>query len=199
MHRHGDMFNRYLAALRQADHHLGRLFAALRARGLADDTLVVITGDHGEAFGEPHDVVSHGNGLYDECQRVPMILWNPRLFPGGRRDARVGAHVDINPTIAHLLNVTPASNWQGASLFSPDHPGRAYMMVDLSGYQFAVADAGHKYILHATAGFDRLFDLKADPLEQRDIARAQPQRAAELRSRISAFVHAEERYLNANR
>jgi phosphoglycerol transferase MdoB-like AlkP superfamily enzyme len=82
---HGDMLERYLNAIRQADRHLGRLFESLRSRGLADDTLVVITGDHGEAFGDLHDVFSHGTGMFDECQRVPLVLWNPRLFAGGLR------------------------------------------------------------------------------------------------------------------
>ena len=50
---HGELLERYLNALRQADRHLGRLFEALRHRNLADDTIVVITGDHGEAFGDP--------------------------------------------------------------------------------------------------------------------------------------------------
>jgi phosphoglycerol transferase MdoB-like AlkP superfamily enzyme len=197
---HGDLLERYLNALRQADRHLGRLFAALRARGLADDTLVVITGDHGEAFGETHDVFSHGTGMFDECQRVPLILWNPRLFPAGQRDTeKVGAHVDLNPTLAHVLGIDPPPTWQGASLFSPDHPNRAYMLTDLAGYQFAVTDAHHKYVLYATAGFERLYDLRSDPLEQRDESKSLPDLAGQLRARISAFVHAEEEFLESSK
>ena len=195
--RHGDSFNRYLNAMRQADHHLGRLFEALRERHLADDTLVVITGDHGEAFGTVHDVVSHGTALFDECQRVPMMLWNPRLFPTPKRMDKVGAHVDINPTLAQVLGIDPLPQWQGASLFSPDHPGRAYMFVDLAGYQFAVADNRHKYVLHYTGGFQRLYDLVDDPLEQEDLSASEPEVALQMRGRISAFVHAEENYLRA--
>lgn len=198
--RHGDLLERYLNAVRQADRHLGRLFQALRSRGLADDTLVVITGDHGEAFGDLHEVFSHGTGMFDECQRVPLMLWNPRLFPGGARETeKVGAHVDINPTLAHLLGIDPPANWQGASLFSPDHPNRAYMMTDLAGYQFAVTDGQHKYVLHATDGFERLYDLQADPLEQTDLSRSHTDIAGSLRARISAFVRAEEAYLDAGR
>jgi lipoteichoic acid synthase len=195
---HGDLENRYLNAIRQGDHHIGRLFDALRARNLADDTLVVITGDHGEAFGQAHEVVSHGSGLFDECQRVPMMFWNPRLW-GGQRSGRVGAHVDINATIAHILGIDPPREWQGASLLSPQHPGRAYMLVDLSGYQFAVADERFKYVLHYTDGFGRLYDLKADPLEQRDVSGEHAEVTAAMRGRVSAFVRAEERYLASPR
>lgn len=196
--RHGGWINDYLSALRQVDRHLGRLFDELRRRGLADDTLVVITGDHGEAFGWAHEAYSHGGDLYDECMRVPLMLWNPRLFAGGKRWEKTGGHVDINPTIAHLMNVDPHPRWQGASLFSPQHPGRAYMSVDLSGFVFGVSDGRWKYILHATDGFDRLFDLKNDPAELRDVSRQNPAQVREFRCRISAFVKEEEGYLQRN-
>jgi phosphoglycerol transferase MdoB-like AlkP superfamily enzyme len=64
---------RYLNTVHFVDEQLGRLFDGLRERGLADDTLVVITGDHGEAFGDPHNAWGHGSRVYDECVRVPMI------------------------------------------------------------------------------------------------------------------------------
>src|SRR5262249_39089094 len=99
----GELLERYLNAIRQADRHLGRLLEALREKGLADDTLVVITGDHGEAFGSPHDVMGHGAALFDENLRVPLMLWNPRMFPKPERSAEPGGHVDLNPTLLHLL------------------------------------------------------------------------------------------------
>ena len=64
--------SRYLNVLRQVDEHLGDLFRALRDRGLAEDTLVVITGDHGEAFGDPHEQRGHGFTAYQEDVSVPI-------------------------------------------------------------------------------------------------------------------------------
>jgi arylsulfatase A-like enzyme len=197
---HAAALNRYLNAMRQVDRHLGRLFDFLRARGLAEDTLVVVTGDHGEAFGDPHDVVvGHGGGVYDENLRVPWLIWNPRLFPAGERRQHAGGQVDLNPTIAHLLGVAPPPDWQGASLFSPDHPRRAYLLADRGGYQFAMTDGRYKYALHETDGFERLYDLRQDPQEQTDVAAKFPEVAREMRRRTSAFVQAEERFLNAKR
>jgi phosphoglycerol transferase MdoB-like AlkP superfamily enzyme len=197
-HRHAADENRYLSAIRQVDRHLGRLFAGLRQRGIADDTLVVITGDHGEAFGDRHDTNGHGAALFDECVRVPMMIWNPRTFKG-ERDLRVGSHVDIGPTIAHVLGVEPLPHWQGASLFSPDHPGRAYAVIDVAAYQFAAIDAGHKYILNATAGAEHLFDLRADPMERRDVGKEQGGTLEQMRGRVRAFVKAEDGYLDASK
>jgi arylsulfatase A-like enzyme len=187
-------FNRYLNAVHQADHHLGRLFQALRDRNLADDTLVIITGDHGEAFGYPHEVMGHGGGLYEENLRVPLMLWNPRLFPTGERVERVGGHIDLCPTLAQILGIEPPPNWQGASLFSPDHPNRAYFLADLSGYIFGMTDSRYKYMYYFTDGHQRLYDLQQDPLEQHDLSSQHPEVAAPMRARVSAFVHAEEQF-----
>ena len=126
-----------------------------------------------------------------------MLLALSDALVVGERDGRVGSHVDVGPTIAHVLGVEPLPQWQGASLFSPDHPGRAYAVIDVAAYQFAVVDARHKYILNATAGAERLFDLRADPLERGDARAEQGGVLDELRGRVRAFVKAEEAYLDA--
>jgi phosphoglycerol transferase MdoB-like AlkP superfamily enzyme len=187
--------NRYLNAIRQDDYQLGRLFAALRERGLDKDTLVVITGDHGEAFGSPHPVMGHGNGLFDENLRVPLMFWSPQLYAGGRRIEKPAGLIDINPTLAHLLKIKPPASWQGCSLLSPEHPGRVYMMSDRDGYQFGVVDGTHKSIFYASGGYQHLYDLASDPLEQTDISSANQPMANDLRSRISAFINYEETYI----
>jgi phosphoglycerol transferase MdoB-like AlkP superfamily enzyme len=193
---HGQLFERYLNAIRQADHHLGRLFEAVRARGIADRTLIVVTADHGEAFGDLHeDAVSHGGALYDECLRVPMMFWNPRLFAGGRRDPRAGAHVDVLPTIAHLLGVGPPDGWQGTSFLAPDRPGRAYLTADAFDVEFGVTDGRYKYIVDVAADRERLYDLEKDARERIDLVTERPQIAAELRARVAAFIQVQQESL----
>jgi phosphoglycerol transferase MdoB-like AlkP superfamily enzyme len=191
--------NRYLNAIRQVDRHLGRVFAWLRGQGLADDTLVVITGDHGEAFGELHaDDIGHGSAMFDENLRVPLMLWNPRLFPTPRREPRIGGHVDVLPTLAHLFAVAPLPpDWQGTSLFCADHPGRVYLQADRITRQFGLTDGRYKYI-NCIEGqsYERLFDLQADPSERHDLSTSDPVRAAEFRARTAAFLKAEEDYVN---
>jgi arylsulfatase A-like enzyme len=157
---------------------------------------VVVTGDHGEAFGHPHPMMGHGNGLFDENMRVPLLFWSPALFEGGRREVKPAGHVDVNPTIAHLLGVQPPADWQGCSLLSPEHPGRVYMLSDRDGFQFGVVDGMRKAILYATAGYDQLFDLANDPLELDNLSKKMPEVSAQLRTRISAFIQFEEKYLN---
>jgi arylsulfatase A-like enzyme len=187
--------SRYLNVLRETDRQLGRLFAALRERGLADDTMVVVTGDHGEAFHDPHDQRGHGFTVYQEDVHVPLMLWNPRLFPAGRRVATVGAHMDINPTIADLLAVEPVGEWQGRSLFDPARPPRAYFMAGIGDYLFGLRESQWKYILNTTRGREMLFDLEHDPDEQHNAATAEPERCRRLRQRIAAWVTFEDEFL----
>jgi hypothetical protein len=186
--------NRYLNAIRQSDHQLGRLFRFLREKGLDRETLVIITGDHGEAFGSPHPTMGHGSALFDENLRVPLIFWAPGFYTGTRNPKPVG-HVDINPTLAQMLAVPIPKAWQGCSILSPDHPGRVYMIADRDGFQFGVMDNSLKSIFYATAGYEQMFDLTSDPLEQKNLAYKEKDKAGELRSRISAFIKYEEAYL----
>ena len=186
---------RYLTVVRELDENVGRLFAALRERGLADDTLVVITGDHGEAFADPHTQRGHAFTVYDEEARVPLILWNPRLFPEGSRVPTVGGHVDLNPTLADMLELPPHREWQGHSLFDPDRPNRAFLMAIAGGDVFGVRDGKWKYVYEAWNGRESLFNLEADPNEQLDLTRSEPAITLELRARVAGFVAFEDAFL----
>jgi arylsulfatase A-like enzyme len=187
--------SRYLSLVHNADAQLARLFAALRERGIADDTLVVVTGDHGEAFADPHPQRGHAWSVYDEEVRVPLLLWNPRLFPEGRRVPTLGGHVDLNPTLADILDVPPDGEWQGHSLFDPAHPERAYFMAIAGGDIFGVREGDWKYIYDVTSGRESLFNLRLDPEEQHDFARGEPEHAARLRQRVAAWVTFEDAFL----
>ncbi len=101
----------YDGEIRFTDLHLGRLFDELRAKGLYDKTVVVITGDHGEAFGE-HGYDMHGYHLYET--KVPLIIRVPGLAP--RRATTPAGHVDIMPTLANLAGGAPTDDMMGRSL-----------------------------------------------------------------------------------
>jgi arylsulfatase A-like enzyme len=187
--------NLYLNCLTEMDRQLGRLFDGLHERGLADDTLVVITGDHGEAFGHPHgSTYGHGGRLYQENVNVPLILWNPKMFAPGRRVDTVGGQVDLNPTVAHLLDVAPSETWQGRSLFDPLRPPRAYFYAANEDYLFGVREQNLKYVFNASRGRDELYDLSRDPAEQTNLARDHPDRCQRLRQRLAAWVDYEGRH-----
>jgi len=104
----------YAASLRYVDDRLGAFLNWLDSAGLAKDTVVVLTSDHGELFGE-HDALYHGNFLYDELTRVPLVVAGPGV-PGGERRAELASHVDLFATLCDLCGLD-APETAGDSLF----------------------------------------------------------------------------------
>jgi lipoteichoic acid synthase len=194
---HADALARYLNVLHEADANLGRLFAALRERGIADDTLVVVTGDHGEAFADPHDQQGHGFSVYQEEVNVPFMIWNPRLFPETKHLANIGGHVDLNPTLADILDVPTPAEWQGHSLFETERPERTFFVASVDDYILGMREGTWKYVFEATSGTESLYDLKADPSEQRNALTLEPERARRMRQRVAAWIDFEDQFIAA--
>lgn len=108
-----DEVARYDGEIRFTDLHLGRLIDQLKAKALYDRTVVVITGDHGEGFGE-HGITRHGYHLYAAQTKVPLIIRVPGLPP--RRTTTPAGHIDILPTLVNLAGGQPAADMMGHSL-----------------------------------------------------------------------------------
>lgn len=181
--------NRYLNAVREADAQLGRLFAALRRLHLDRDTAVLITGDHGEAFGGIHDSHFHGLNLYEEDIHVPMILWSPALFNHETHSSVVGGHIDIGPTILDLLAMDKPAGQQGQSLFRADPDERIYFFQNKSYLLFGVRSGPWKYIYNSVTGKEQLFNLQNDPGETANLAGSSPNQCLEFHRRIMAWIY----------
>ncbi len=185
--------DRYLNVLHETDRHLGRLFDAIRRAGLDQDTLIVVTGDHGQAFGDPHDSYMQGRTVYEEDVKVPLLLWYPRLYRSATRSSTIGSHIDVAPTIADLAGLPAASDWQGRSLFDPEHAPRAYFYVAEGHFALGMREGNWKYIFDLREGAEELYDLDRDPTEQHNLATAQPERCARMRQRLAAWTDANRR------
>jgi len=189
--RNSDL-NRYLNALRETDRALGQLLAALEQQQVLDSTLVVVVGDHGEAFGQ-HGHYVHGVDLYDEEIHVPLMLINRRLFHG-ETDSTLGGLIDVAPTILDLLGDPLPASWQGQSLFGRDRPGRAYLFTSRSRVLFGYRDAVRKVIYDAGTNTMELYDLQADPGESLNVAGGSPDSVSVARQRLAAWVQYQQRF-----
>lgn len=107
--------DRYDQEIAYTDQQIGRVVADLKSRGLWDRTIVVVTGDHGEGFGE-HGVKLHGYHLYAAQTKVPLIIRVPGLPP--RRSRTAAGHIDVLPTLANLVGAAPSAEMMGRSLVS---------------------------------------------------------------------------------
>jgi arylsulfatase A-like enzyme len=191
---------RYDAEIAFTDHQIGELFAALDRLGLARNTLVAVSADHGEGLMQ-HGELNHGTQLYEEQVRVPLLLRWPRRLPAGRVVDGAVSLIDVAPTLLALAGVAPEPGdaTQGRSLvpvieggetidpaqpiflFRPDNS-------EIPGEQYAVRQGDWKLVVGPGEGARELFDLTRDPGERDDQAASQPARAQELEDRIRAWL-----------
>lgn len=176
-------FRRFLATARQADNLISSLCSELGRLGRADSTLLVITGDHGDAFGE-HGWFCHGHALFEEDVHVPMIFVSPRIKEVGIDANIVGSHVDLWPTLADLCEIPLNPLWQGKSLLGDRDNRRAYFF--RPGAQ-GVREGRFKYVWDYFVGQEYLFDLLSDPQETANISASHPELCLTLRRRLRAW------------
>ncbi|MGB7293983.1 MAG: sulfatase-like hydrolase/transferase [Candidatus Aminicenantales bacterium] len=177
------------------DHYVGQVIAALREKGLFQKTLIVLAGDHGEAFGEKIEM-GHGVFLYDGTLRVPMIfLAEDRLPKGAVIMPRVRL-IDIVPSVLDLLEIPPPTEVQGQSLL-PHISGQK--KEDLGSYletYFPRENYGWSELVGLIEGdwkFIRapkpeLYNLKTDPEEAENVLGREGRRAQEMRSLLEEMI-----------
>ena len=166
--------NRYLNAIYHSDETLGKLMQILKKRDLDKSTLVVVVGDHGEAFGQ-HNQYGHASKIYEENVHIPLFFINQELFKGEQEDI-LGSQIDIAPTIMDILHYPIPSTWQGMSLFdnTTTKKKRIYFFSPWSDFLFGYREGNTKYIFNATNNSDEVYNLLIDSLETNNIASTIP-------------------------
>ena len=185
----------YDAEIRYMDARLGRLLEAIESSPRSDATVIAITADHGESFGE-HYFVSHGAHLYEHNVRVPLLI----RYPGTDGGARVDAPVQIHLLFAMLLRaagVPVPEGVDGRDLASAAgdiilQVQRSDLNVRMFGEFFdrdlvAIQSWPHKLVV-GTTGERELFDLESDPEELRNLAADEPELVQSLAARLRALA-----------
>lgn len=192
-----DLVSQYDGGIAYLDHEIGRLVDRLRKRGLLDSTLLIVTADHGEAFGE-RSLIEHGVSVYQNQVHVPLLIH----FPGEARGRVVRADVssvDLLPTVLDVAGIrTPAglsgvSLRDGAALRDRDVIAESYpngYLVRYSPRFRRVSRAilrGPLKLIVTTAGRSSLFDLSRDPDEAHDLLR-EGRKAPALRAQLARWL-----------
>jgi lipoteichoic acid synthase len=179
-----DLVNRYLNAVRYEDFFLKNLFDQYRKLGLYEDTVFIILGDHGEAFGE-HARYQHDNVPYEEGLKIPMIVHDPKRFENGARVAVPVNQLDILPTVADLLGYQlEGGEYEGRSLLGslPTNRTLLFSCWNESGC-LASLKGTEKYIYHFDDKPEEIFDLSKDPVERQNLAEQYPPERLDERRR----------------
>jgi len=189
----------YDAEIRQLDDVLGRFLGWLDERDLADDTLFVITSDHGEEFQE-HGSVLHGTTQYQELLKVPLLVAGPGVPAGQVLDAHVSG-VDVTPTVLGLMGV-PSSQprdgldlsvlWRGGTLperllyGEADHNNKVDGR-EVNDIKQMVRRGTEKLHLDRSSGRYELYDIAGDPGEHSELGAQRAAALAELRADLERF------------
>jgi arylsulfatase A-like enzyme/Flp pilus assembly protein TadD len=191
----------YDAEITGVDRQIGRIVDRLRADGLLDDTILIVTADHGESLSE-HGEQTHAIFVYDATVHVPLIVRYPKLFKTSVYDAPVRS-VDITPTVLDALGLPPTPNVDGRSILAamrgketpPQLPQYSESLLSEVGFGmaplFAVRDGGYKYIRAPRA---ELYDLRSDPRELNNLFASQRRIAARMDAQLTQLLDGSHRH-----
>jgi arylsulfatase A-like enzyme len=167
------------------DDQLGRLFGALDSRGLLENTLIVITADHGELHGE-HNGFGHGSHLYRQVVDVPLVVVGPRNVPKGKTVVQPVSLRDLPSTVVDLLGLPSSFPGRSLARYFNGSPASAsldgeYLLTETSDEvsktpidstrSRSLLHEGKVYIRNSN-GTEELFDQAADPVELHDLSKA---------------------------
>ena len=178
------MFDGYDTGVRYADEHIGRMLHALTELGVDDDTAVLVSGDHGETLGELGIYCDH-HTADQHVSRVPGILRWPGVTTPGSVDTGLHYQVDLAATILELVGARVPSGWDGAtfadSLRAGEPAGRDALVLSQGAWTAQRSVRWEDWLCIRTYhdGYHDLpdvllFDLAADPNEQRDLSARHP-------------------------
>jgi arylsulfatase A-like enzyme len=195
----------YDGSIRGMDDELGRLVERLQERGLRDKSLLAFYADHGEEFHD-HGRMWHGQGVYGEMIRVPLIFWGPGRLAKGTRVEEPVALIDVMPTLIELSGLKAPPGLQGRSLRPLVSPGPGSVAASLGAWEprpviaekqpqgdtehpsaseaYAIIEKEWKLIHNVIRAPEQpefeLFDFYKDPLDQKNVAAEHPETVGRL-------------------
>jgi len=180
--------DRYDSEIWYTDLHVGRLLDWLKTQPFGKQTAVIITGDHGEAFGE-HGQYRHAFEVWENLVRVPLMIWYPGIKPARIKERR--SLLDLGPTVLDFFELPPLPGSQGQSLL-PEVQGqkppesREPILLELTEdsnnpQRRAVIAGDYKLLVRGHDAAFLLFNLKNDPGEKEDLAKREPEKLAEMK------------------
>lgn len=210
--RRPESYGRYFQAITRTDAEIGRIVSALKARGLYDNTAIVLVGDHGYQWYQ-HEHTQHVAFLYDPALRIPLIVKVPGVPRGLKIDAPT-MQIDLLPTMMELaginhLNEASTLPLAGLSLMPllrgatsagavAHYRERDVMLATYFDNQGIMERFRHKLIFNRAAGTYLLFDLEQDPGEKHNLADEHPERVAALMAKHQLAARRREAYMGGN-
>jgi arylsulfatase A-like enzyme len=163
--------DKYDAEVTFVDKHIGKLLEFVATKSWAPRTIIIVTSDHGEAFGE-HDMTRHGFEIWENLVRVPLFVVAPGAQP--RRIDALRSDIDLGPTILDFFGLPPEASFEGKSIVKEIYGAPAEerdVIVDLpmtsdNDRRRALVHGTQKLLCFGSDTYCKLYDLAADPEEK---------------------------------
>ncbi len=183
----------YDGALAYLDEKVGQLCELLRRRGILDNTLVIVTSDHGDCLGE-HDHFGHRTALHEELVHVPLVIRHPENFPRGQCRKQQVSLVDLYPTILHAAELDTSDLLGCRSLLeTPEDASKAFTVAEntaplamQSVVSRMVRADRYKYIWHSNSNHE-LYDLAEDAGETNNLVEVRPEVADQMQHTLEQW------------
>ena len=187
--------NPYDGEIAFMDFYIGKIVERLREHGLSEKTLIILAGDHGEAFGEKQEK-GHGVFIYESTMKIPLIFYAPNNIPAGERIEARARLIDVMPTVLDLVDISLPEEIQGISLLpfiegkkkqdltsyiESYYPRENYGWSELVG----LIDGDWKYI---KAPEQELYNLKLDPREETNRIQDEEKVAQEKKEKLENII-----------
>ena len=190
-----NLIDRYDGAIRFVDDQIGKILDILQSLNLKEDTLLIIAGDHGEAFGE-HDDWTHGHTLYQETIKIPLIVWYPKTGCNRTVSNELAGLIDIKPTILNMVGMRQSQINQGEDLISQitNRDGLYQHKVireeifseGQRNFRCIITSTNWKLISNGAKGKIELYNLEEDPEERHNVFDLYPEIAKNLQGRLTS-------------
>ena len=198
----GEIIANYDASIKYVDSNIGRIYKSLQETNILNDSLLVISSDHGESLTE-HDIFFDHHGLYDPQLRIPLIICHPDIQAGNSYDELV-QNFDIMPTILDiagihdvkistdgdsLLKIIKNKTWGRDFVFSEETNAQRKRMIRDKNYKFIKALNRSKctYCQKYHSEYDEFYDLQNDPEEKENIS--QQERSSMYENELNRFIN----------
>ncbi len=182
------------------DHHFGRLVAHLKKAGIYQDTMIIISSDHGDEFWE-HGSCGHGHSLHQELISVPLVIRMPGLFPKGKRVTAGAEGVDLLPTIQKMLGQKMAKDNQGRDVRPLAWTkGRVYpsAIIASQGLGSYALQVGRAKVVMRSESSIKVYDVLNDPAERTDVYGQKLTLSAAALDPLSLFLSRAKRWKKAS-
>ncbi|HSW59619.1 MAG TPA: sulfatase-like hydrolase/transferase [bacterium] len=197
---HLGLEERYDESLKYVSESISKLFAKMKEENLFEETVIIATADHGQAFGQHKGNYTHSNYLYEESIKVPLVIKSPDLPKGQQKVDVNSSHFDVPSTILDFAGIGIPDSWDGQSLISGYYVEKPILLFTRGIiYSDGILDGEWKYIYSPRDKKEEFYNLSADPFERKNLADEKNEMTKKYKELINEWIPYQQKKITEKR